>query len=83
VIALATLPVAAGERPLLVDRWISYLVLLVVAAIGVIGWPADYLAIGVDGFRPDRAPGFWLALLGLAGLARAVYTMAVRPPSAD
>ena len=80
VVALAALPYAAGDRPVAVDRWVSYLVATAIAAVGLLIWPVDMLSTGLGGFLPDRAPGFWLAAIGLVGLARATYEIATERP---
>lgn len=82
VVALATLPYAAGDRPVAIDRWVSYLVATMIAAVGLLVWPADMLSTGLAGFLPDRAPGYWLAALGAVGLARATFEIATERPAA-
>ncbi len=81
VLALVALPYAAGDRPAGVDRWIAYLLLLLAAVLGIALSALNLLTadLPLDGFRPDLAPGIWLAALGLVGLARAVYEIAREP----
>jgi hypothetical protein len=74
VLALVALPYAVGDRPVSVDRGLSFLILT------VLGWLAFFYAIAsfvtqgdLAGLRPDRAPGTWLALIGLIMLSRATY----------
>jgi len=81
VLALVALPYAAGDQPIAIDRWPSYLLLLLAGAtcltLSVLSIVTGaYLA---DGFRPDRAPGLWIALVGLIGLARATFEIAREP----
>jgi len=81
VLALVALPYAAGDRPVGIDRWPSYLLLLLAGVVGI-GLSALNLLtadLPLDGFRPDRAPGIWIVGLGLAGLARSVYEIAHEP----
>jgi hypothetical protein len=82
-LALVTLPYAS-ERPVSVDRWMTYA--LVVAA-GWIGFA--YRIVELSGFGAfsfdspadivTRIPGLWLCLSGLAILARATYEMLHEP----
>ena len=80
-IALVALPYAAGERPVAIDSWPIYLLLLGMATIGVVLWPL--IDAGrretLSGLMPDRAPGWWLAILGVVVLARAVFDIQQRP----
>jgi hypothetical protein len=83
VLALVSLPYAAGDRPMAVDAWPSYLILLGLAILGVVAWP---FALGLlefpAGLLPDRAPGYWLAILGVVVLARATLEIQQRPVGA-
>ena len=81
VLALVALPYAAGDRPVGVDRWPSYLLLLLAGGVGIALSALNLLTadLPLDGFRPDLAPGIWVAGLGLVGLARAVYEIAREP----
>jgi hypothetical protein len=78
-IALVALPYAAGERPVAIDRWIAYLLLALLAWIGIAFWPWDFLSVPA-GFLPDRAPGLWLAVIGTIGLSRAAFDISREPP---
>ena len=78
-IALVALPYAAGDRPIGADRWLFYLILAVAAWLGLLYWPLDKLGDLAGGLLPDRAPGFWLAIVGTIGLSRAVYDIAREP----
>ena len=81
-LALVALPSAMGDRPVAVDRWWVYAVLAGIAALGVL---LRALAITIDsgGFGtllPDRAPGIWLAAVGVVGLAfAAAERLGARP----
>jgi hypothetical protein len=78
--ALVALPYAAGDRPVGLDRWLSYAILAVAGWIGF-GWRVVELAlIGVFQFKNPadvltNGPGLWIAGLGLVVLSRAAYTM--------
>lgn len=80
-IALVVLPYAA-DRPVALDRPVSYLVLFLAGAGGAILWPLDLLTTYPAGLLPERAPGYWLVWLGLAIYARAVYECFGEPPRA-
>jgi hypothetical protein len=77
-LALVTLPYAAGDRPVSVDRWPPYLILLVVGVIGVLLRGYDLWNHGFLGL-PDRSPGIWLVAAGLILLARATFAIAQSP----
>jgi hypothetical protein len=82
-LALVTLPYAS-ERPVNVDRWPSY---ALIAAVGWLGFGArvlDLFLVRAFAFREPvdaliRIPGLWVALIGLAMIARATFEM-VREP---
>ena len=78
-IALVTLPFAT-ERPVAADRWTSYLIVL---GIGVIGFVLRLIGLlgelPVVSFRPDHAPGLYIVVVGLAGLARATLEVYQEP----
>ncbi len=85
-IALVTLPYATAGRPVGVDAWPAYLVFLVLALIGAIGWPLQVAiwsggpgGFDVTGFAPDKAPGYWIAVIGTIVLARAVFEIHQEP----
>ena len=83
-LALVALPYAAGDRPLALDRWLSFAILAVAGWIGL-GWQIVQLAlIGAFQFHEPaevftNGPGIWLAGAGLVVLSRAVYEMAAEP----
>lgn len=68
VLALIALPYAAGDRPLIVDRPASF---VLVASVGVAGLALRLLQLWADHAigLPDRALGLWLAAAGLAVIA--------------
>jgi hypothetical protein len=73
VLALVSLPYAAGDKPLALDRALSY-VIVVLLAIGAFAWRTlDFVLIDATGLRPDLAPGLWISAVGLVFLARATY----------
>jgi drug/metabolite transporter (DMT)-like permease len=78
-LALVALPYAAGDRPVGADRTMAYGFLLVVAVLGVVLWPLDLLGEFTMGLSPDRAPGYWIAVVGVAVLGRAVFDIAREP----
>jgi hypothetical protein len=71
LLALVVLPYAGRDRPQPLDRPISF---IVVAALAVVGLAAVVLQIydggglGALGL-PDRSPGLWLAVIGVAAMA--------------
>ena len=83
-LALVALPYAAGDRPVGLDRWLSFALL---AAAGWIGfaWKIVNLAlIGAFQFAAPadvltHGPGIWVVGLGLVILSRAVMEMAAEP----
>ena len=83
-LALVALPYASGDRPLALDRWLSFAVLAVAGWIGL-GWQVLQLAlIGAFQFHQPaeiltNGPGIWLAAIGMIVLSRAVYEMASEP----
>ena len=73
VLALVSLPYAAGDKPVAIDRALSYVIVTVVA-IGAFAWRTiEFILVDATGVRPDLAPGLWLVGIGLAILARATY----------
>ncbi len=78
-IALVALPYAA-DRPVALDRAAGYLVLFLAGVAGAVLWPIELVVTYPTGLLPDRAPGYWLAWLGLAIYARAVYELFGEPP---
>jgi hypothetical protein len=83
-LALVALPYAAGDRPLGLDRWLSFAILAVAGWIGL-AWRVVELALfGAFQFEEPtdvlaNGPGVWLAALGLVVLSRAVFEMAGEP----
>ena len=79
-LALVALPYAAGDRPVALDRWLSFAILALAGWIGL-GWRiVDLAMLGAFQFGTpaqvlSNGPGLWLAAAGLAILARAVYVM--------
>ncbi len=76
-LALVSLPYAAGDRPVAVDRWWAYAIVATVAAVAllvrVVGIAAE--AGGLATMLPDRAPGLWLTAIGVLGLIVAAADM--------
>ena len=66
---------AAGDKPVAIDRPISYAAVAVVGWIGLVVRAIDLATKGALAL-PDRAPGLWLVALGLIVLSRAVYDLA-------
>ena len=83
-LALVALPYAAGDRPLGIDRWLTYLLLTVVGWIGLVIRVVSLLLDGAFTFTEPaqvftNGPGLWLAVIGLVVLSRATYDMAREP----
>jgi hypothetical protein len=78
-VAVMTLPYAMVDRPVAMDRGLTYGLLAVVAILGVVLWIPQFL-FAPEGFLPDRAPGLWVAAIGVIILARAAYDIALEPP---
>jgi hypothetical protein len=77
-IALLALPYAAGDTPISIERPLSYAAVAAVGWIGLVIRAVDLATKGALSL-PDRAPGLWLAALGLIVLSRAVYDLAREP----
>lgn len=83
-LALVALPYAAGDRPVGLDRWLSFAILAVAGWIGL-GWRiVELTLIGAFQFHEPsqvltNGPGVSLAALGLMVLSRAVFEMAGEP----
>jgi len=77
-LALLALPYAAGDVPVGLDRSLSFVILTIVGWLGLVIRVVDLGTAGALGL-PDRAPGLWLAAVGLAILSRAVYDIAREP----
>lgn len=83
-LALVALPYAAGDRPVALDRWLSFAILAVAGWVGFAWRIVDLAMIGALQFDQPaevftNGPGLWLAGLGLVVLSRAVYEMAGEP----
>ena len=83
-LALVTLPYAAGDRPVGLDRWLWYAILAVIGWIALAWRVVELTFIGAFQFHEPaqvltNGPGVWLAGVGLAVLSRAVYEMAAEP----
>ena len=83
-LAFVALPYAAGDRPVGLDRWLTFAILVVAGWIGL-AWRIVELAL-IGAFQFDQpldvvthGPGIWLAALGLVILSRAVFEMAAEP----
>lgn len=81
VLALVALPYAAGDQPVGVDRWPSYLLLVLAGIAGVLVTVLQVVTgdLGLAVFRPDRAPGIWITVVGLVALARAAFEIWQEP----
>ena len=81
IVALVTLPYAAGDRPVGIDRWLSYLLLAIVGWLGLIVRVADLGLQGAFVFREPtevftRGPGLPVVVLGMIIFSEAVFEMA-------
>lgn len=83
-LALVALPYAAGDRPVGLDRWLTFAILLGAGWIGF-AWRLVELVFS-DAFQfaepadvVTHGPGIWVAGLGLIVLSRAVLEMAAEP----
>jgi hypothetical protein len=79
-LALVALPYAAGDRPLGLDRWLSFAILAVAGWIGFAWRVVELALIGAFQFSTPvqvltNGPGLWLAAIGLVILARAAFVM--------
>jgi hypothetical protein len=79
-LALVSLPYALVDRPVGLDAWPAFSILLAVAVAGLVIWPIDLVGVYAAGLIPDRAPGYALAILGTLIYARAVYDIHQEPP---
>jgi hypothetical protein len=77
-LALIALPYAAGDRPVSADRGLSYVLLTGLAGLGVAIWPFQVLD-DLSGLLPDRAAGWWIAVVGVAILGRAAFEILQEP----
>ena len=83
-LALVALPYAAGDRPVGLDRWLTFAILAAAGWIGFAWRVVELAMIGAFQFgQPadvlSHGPGIWLAALGLTVLSRAVFEMAGEP----
>ncbi|HKG56294.1 MAG TPA: hypothetical protein VKA85_03535 [Candidatus Limnocylindrales bacterium] len=78
-IALVALPYAAGDRPVSTDRWLAYLLFAIAAWFGLAVWLLNLVGVFAQGLAPDRAPGFWVSVVGAIALTRAAYDIAHEP----
>jgi len=73
-LALVTLPYAVGERPVGIDHRMSFVLLAVLALVGVVLWIPNIHALdNPDGLFPNRAYGYWISVVGSIILARAAF----------
>ena len=80
-LALVTLPYAAGDRPVMFEGWLSYLLLAIVAWLGLIWRVVDLAMQGAFVFKsPDevisRGAGLPIVVLGMIILSEAVFEIA-------
>jgi hypothetical protein len=78
-LALVALPYAVGERPLAIDRGLSFGLLAILAFVGLVLWIPSVLD-APEGMLPNRAYGFWISAVGAIMLARAAYDISLEPP---
>ena len=80
-LALIALPYAAGDRPVGVDRGLSFAILAIVAVAGVLLFPFFSGVLDApEGLLPTKAFGYWISVLGAIILARAAYDIWLEPP---
>jgi hypothetical protein len=82
-LAVVTLPYAS-LRPVSVDRWPTYAIIAAVGWFGLAARVVDLVLVKAFAFSAPadaitRIPGLWIALIGLAMLARAVFDMYREP----
>lgn len=79
-LALVALPYAAGDRPVGLDRWLSFAILAGAGWLGFAWRVIELILIGAFQFGQPadvftNGPGLWLAALGLVIASRAAWTM--------
>jgi hypothetical protein len=74
-LALLALPYAAGDVPVALDRSLTFVIVVVIGWVALAIRVFNLWSLGALGL-PDRAPGLWIAALGLIVLSRAVYDIA-------
>jgi hypothetical protein len=84
VLALVALPYAAGDRPVALDRWLTFAILVGAGWIAFAWKIVDLGLIGAFQFSDPtdvltHGPGIWVAGLGLVVLSRSVIEMAAEP----
>jgi hypothetical protein len=75
VIALLALPYAAGDKPVSLDRPLSFTIVTVLGWLALALRAIDLATANVEVLFPTRAYGLWLAAIALVVLSRAVYEM--------
>jgi hypothetical protein len=79
-LAVVILPYAMGPRPSGLDRALVFAILAVAALAGVVLWlPLAGALSAPQGLLPDRAYGFWVALVGAIVMCRAAYDIGQEP----
>lgn len=84
-LAIVTLPYAAKDQPVLLDRWPVFSILAIAGWIALGLRILDLASSGALAFRePEQVitngPGLWLVALGLIGLSRAAFEVAHEAP---
>lgn len=74
-LAVVALPYAVGDRPVGIDRALTYALLAVTALAGIVLWLPDKIDV-LEGLLPPVAPGWWLSAAGTMILARAAFDVA-------
>ena len=79
-LALVALPYAAGDRPVGLDRWLTFAILAAAGWIGFAWRVVELFLVGAFQFSTPaqvvtNGPGLWVSGIGLALLARAPYVM--------
>jgi hypothetical protein len=79
-LVLVVLPYAAGDRPVGLDRWLTFAILAAAGWIGFAWRVVELLLVGAFQFNAPaqvltNGPGLWISAIGLALLARAAYVM--------